>query len=128
MRRPGHGQNKVLILEFRTEGFAVAPRCVSHPDSSTVRHVWDHEAFGRGKRVHVCQLEVDVSHQPEGKPFRLVAHALYWNGFQGPEQWAAAYFVQAPHEAEIAIKRRNFDRMLSALAADPTASGWTPGS
>jgi hypothetical protein len=32
----------------------------------------------------------------------------------------------AAEEAEIAIKRRNFDRMLSALAADPTAAGWTP--
>src|SRR5262249_41744852 len=50
VRIPGHGDNCTLLLEFRTEGFAVAPRCVSHPDSSSVRHVWDHEAFGRGKR------------------------------------------------------------------------------
>jgi hypothetical protein len=32
----------------------------------------------------------------------------------------------AAEETEIAIKRRHFDRMLSALAADPTAAGWTP--
>jgi hypothetical protein len=33
----------------------------------------------------------------------------------------------AAENAEIAIKRRGFDRMLAQLAADPTAGGWTPG-
>jgi hypothetical protein len=33
----------------------------------------------------------------------------------------------AAEHADIAIKRRGFDRMLAQLAADPTAGGWTPG-
>jgi hypothetical protein len=36
--------------------------------------------------------------------------------------------THAAEDVENTIKRRGFDRMLSALAADPTASGWTPGS
>ena len=36
--------------------------------------------------------------------------------------------AHAAENAQIAMQRKGFDRMLSALAVDPLASGWTPPS
>jgi hypothetical protein len=36
--------------------------------------------------------------------------------------------AHAAENAQIAMQRKGFDRMLNALAADPLASGWTPPS
>jgi hypothetical protein len=43
------------------------------------------------------------------------------------QQLAEDARAHAAEDVENTIKRRGFDRMLRALAADPTASGWTPG-
>ncbi len=87
----GQPNNRELIWQYRTSGYAVDPRCPDRP--CRVRKYTDQDKMpddrqGRVQRtMTVWELVVDLSDAGnDGKPFEVTMYAIYWNAFHDQER------------------------------------------
>ncbi len=105
-KRSDLSENGKIQFQFRTEGYDVDYRCVTHP--FTVRGSPTNEVLGGGTSpVKIREINIDLSREPLETPFRIVIHASIWNGFQcKPEgkQWIGFIGKKGRLQDEMALK------------------------
>lgn len=112
VRKPGRSNNRVVRLQFRTEGDRNLPRIreVAIDSRSVMEQVTVHALHAAGKpmkdgrRVSLYELGMDVSRLPEGKTIRVIADSIFVNGFQTDPEWAGSRLDTGTQRAQLAIK------------------------
>ena len=100
-------EHNTVRFQFRTEGFDVTLKCMTHP-----YWVWgsidrDKKLGGGAEPTLVREIEVDLTGVPRRQPVRVAIQGTIWNGFQRKpkhRQWAAFLAPNNLPEGELAMK------------------------